>query len=193
LGGAICPHVVSRAEADAGHSLPVCPSPPWRQPRGKSIVSWINSHKNATRIGLQLWEIDLRFAPGLLAGAGHSLPVCPSSALLIERLVIYCQTTSVSAAHATHCATHCTPCRPLIRAFSGWIRTPPPKEGLHRGGGYGAGSRCCQPPAPTPNAGEPHAGGGAFRRRERVDGWRAPRCGVSPNLLNSQPLGPRLG
>jgi len=42
-----------------------------------------------------------------------------------ERLVIYCQTTSVSAAHATHCATYCNPCRPLIRAFSGWIRTPP--------------------------------------------------------------------
>ena len=26
-----------------------------------------------------------------------------------ERLVIYCQTTGVSAAHATHCATYCTP------------------------------------------------------------------------------------
>ena len=42
------------------------------------------------------------------------------------RSLIYCQTTGVSAAHATHCATYCTPCRPLIRAFSGWIRTPPP-------------------------------------------------------------------
>ena len=38
------------------------------------------------------------------------------------------QTIGVSAAHATHCATYCTPCRPLIRAFSGWIRTPPPNE-----------------------------------------------------------------
>ena len=46
-----------------------------------------------------------------------------------ERLLIYCQTTGVSAAHATHCATYCTPCRPLIRAFSGWIRTPPPTRG----------------------------------------------------------------
>ena len=43
-----------------------------------------------------------------------------------QRLIIHCQTTSVSAAHATHCATYCTPCRPLIRAFSGWILTPPP-------------------------------------------------------------------
>jgi hypothetical protein len=42
----------------------------------------------------------------------------------LTRLVIYCQTTSVSAENATHCATYCTPCRPLIRAFSGWIRTP---------------------------------------------------------------------
>ena len=41
-------------------------------------------------------------------------------------MVIYCQTTGVSAAHATHCATYCTPCQPLIRAFSGWIRNPPP-------------------------------------------------------------------
>ncbi|KAJ1489778.1 hypothetical protein T484DRAFT_1614700 [Baffinella frigidus] len=39
---------------------------------------------------------------------------------------MYCQTISVSAAHATHRATYCTPCRPLTRAFSGWIPTPPP-------------------------------------------------------------------
>jgi hypothetical protein len=39
-------------------------------------------------------------------------------------LVIYCQTFSVSAAH--DCAAYCTPCRPLIRAFSGWILSPPP-------------------------------------------------------------------
>ena len=51
-----------------------------------------------------------------------------------ERLVIYCQTTSVSAAHATHCATYCTPFRPLIRAFSGWIRTPPPTQMCKRHG-----------------------------------------------------------
>ena len=50
-----------------------------------------------------------------------------------ERLLIYCKTTSVSATHATHCATYCTPCRPLIRAFSGWIRTPPPTPPCHPG------------------------------------------------------------
>ena len=27
------------------------------------------------------------------------------------------------------CYTYCTPCRPLIRAFSGWILTPPPSAG----------------------------------------------------------------
>ena len=57
---------------------------------------------------------------------GLSLTVPWAGDLLPKRLVIYCQTTGVSAAHATHCATYCTPCRPLIRAFSGWIRTPPP-------------------------------------------------------------------
>jgi len=50
-------------------------------------------------------------------------------------LVIYCQTTSVIAAHAAHCATYCTWCRPLIRAFSRWIRIPPPTWGGARGGG----------------------------------------------------------
>ena len=39
---------------------------------------------------------------------------------------IYRQTARVSAAHTRHCATNCNPCRPLIRAFSGWIRTQPP-------------------------------------------------------------------
>jgi len=29
---------------------------------GKSMVSLVNSHTNATRIGWNLWEIDLRFA-----------------------------------------------------------------------------------------------------------------------------------
>ena len=55
--------------------------------------------------------------------------------ILLERLVIYCQTTGVSAAHATHYATYCTPCRPLRRAFSGWLRNPPPTD-------------CCLDPPP---------------------------------------------
>ena len=41
---------------------------PWRQPKGKSTVSLINSHTIAIRIGWHLWEIDLRFAPGLPPG-----------------------------------------------------------------------------------------------------------------------------
>ena len=60
-----------------------------------------------------------------VAAAGSCRQAARASSLVpsLQRLVIYCQTTSVSAAHATHCATYCTPCRPLIRAFSGWIRT----------------------------------------------------------------------
>ena len=42
--------------------------PPWSQPRGNSMVSLVNSHTNATRIGWHLWEIDIRFAPGLPPG-----------------------------------------------------------------------------------------------------------------------------
>ena len=44
-------------------------APPWRHPRGKSMVSLVTSHTNATRIGWHLWEIDLIiFAPGLPLG-----------------------------------------------------------------------------------------------------------------------------
>ena len=39
--------------------------PPWRQPRGKLVVSLVDSCTNATRIGWHLWELDLRFPLGL--------------------------------------------------------------------------------------------------------------------------------
>jgi len=42
--------------------------PPWMQPRGKSMVSLVNSHTNPTRIGWHMWEIELIFAPGLPPG-----------------------------------------------------------------------------------------------------------------------------
>jgi len=38
------------------------------QPRGTPMVSLVTSHTNATRIGWHLWQIDLRFAPGLPPG-----------------------------------------------------------------------------------------------------------------------------
>jgi len=50
------------------HPPPLNPPPPWRQPRGKSMVSLDNSHTHATSIGWHLWEIDLRFAHGLPPG-----------------------------------------------------------------------------------------------------------------------------
>ena len=56
---------------------------------------------------------------------------------------IYCQTTSVSAAHAAHYAAYCTPCRPLIRALSEWIRTPFPINVVN---GPGRSARCAAPP-----------------------------------------------
>ena len=45
-----------------------CITPPWRQPRGKWMVSLVNSHTNATSRRWHLWEIDLRFAPELPPG-----------------------------------------------------------------------------------------------------------------------------
>ena len=42
--------------------LPIKNSPPWRQPRGKWMVSLVNCHTNATSNRWHLWEIDARFA-----------------------------------------------------------------------------------------------------------------------------------
>ena len=45
--------------------------PPWKQPRGKWMVSLVNSDTNVTSKRWHLWEIDLRFAlnstPGWLS------------------------------------------------------------------------------------------------------------------------------
>ena len=54
----------------------------------------------------------------------------------VARLIFYCRTTSASTASCTSrrmcCPTHCAPCQPLLRAFSGWIRSPPPTISLPR-------------------------------------------------------------
>ena len=65
--------VLSPGRVPPGHPL-LLPGPPWRQPRGKWMVSLVNSHRNATRIGWHLWEIDLRFAPELPPGRGERAP-----------------------------------------------------------------------------------------------------------------------
>ena len=48
--------------------------PPWRQLRGKWMVSLVNSHSETTSNRWHLWEIDLRFAlrstPGKGGGGG---------------------------------------------------------------------------------------------------------------------------
>jgi len=62
--------------------------PPWRQPRGKSMVSLVNSHSNASRIGWYLWEINLRFAPGAnLGGPGWD----SFYSFYLERISVFCQ------------------------------------------------------------------------------------------------------
>jgi len=56
-----------------------------------------------------------------------------------DRLVFYCRTTSASTAPCTsrrmcslmHCASYCAPRQPLLPAFFGWIRSPPPTVLTH--------------------------------------------------------------
>ena len=54
-----------------GHAPHPYFTPPWWQPSGKLMLSLVNSHTNATRIGWHLWEIDFRFAHGLPPGWYH--------------------------------------------------------------------------------------------------------------------------
>ena len=69
-----------------------------------------------------------------LSRRGHGRRVRARGETPEERLVFYCRTTSASTAPytsrrmccPTHCASYCAPCQPLLRAFSGWIRSPPP-------------------------------------------------------------------
>ena len=63
--------------------------PPRRQPRGKWMVSLVNSHTNATRIGWHLWEIDLRFAPGLPPGWPSDLLGCERGEFARKQVVAY--------------------------------------------------------------------------------------------------------
>ena len=42
--------------------VPCSRLPPWRQPKGKWMVSLVNSHTSATSNWWHLWEIDLIFA-----------------------------------------------------------------------------------------------------------------------------------
>ena len=59
----------SRARVNLAAEFKKCTHiPPWRQLRGNLMISLVKSHTNATRIGWHLWEIDLRFAPGLPPG-----------------------------------------------------------------------------------------------------------------------------
>jgi hypothetical protein len=66
----------------------------------------------------------------------HQIGEAKSIETELERSVFHCRTTSASTAPCTsrrmccpaHCASYCVPCQPLLPAFSGWIRSPPPTD-----------------------------------------------------------------
>ena len=65
---------------------------------------------------------------------GPTIPIALCVGPHIERLVFHCRTTGASTPPCTsrrmcwpmHCDSYCVPCQPLLRAFPGWIRSPPP-------------------------------------------------------------------
>ena len=99
------------------------PLPPWRQPRGKWLVSLVNSHTNATSKRWHLWEIDLRFAlnstpgwpvpcqptPYLPTCLPAYLPTCLHQALPYLPLPAYLHPTLP------------TPCEPTLEVTQGQI------------------------------------------------------------------------
>ena len=60
--------------------------PPWRQPRGKSMISLVDSHTNATSKTWHLWEIDLRFALNSTPGWGRCRKARSPRALWVVRV-----------------------------------------------------------------------------------------------------------
>ena len=84
------------------------------RPRSTWSVVKQNCCVDFPSLSTQSDNLILHCAPLCLASAFGCSPTSSCS----KRLVIMCQSTSVSAAHATHCAAYYTPCRPLIRALS---------------------------------------------------------------------------
>ena len=87
--------------------------PPWRQPRGKWMVSLVNSHTNATSRRWHLWEIDLRFAPGLPPGRLRERCTCVRG-LHVEQNAATAQ--DAPPANNTRLNHNLSPLRPLPRA-----------------------------------------------------------------------------
>ena len=77
--------------------------------------------------------------------ASSSLLPAPRRTSPNQRLIFYCRTTSASTASCTsrrrcrpaHCTSYCALCQPLLQAFSGWIRSPPPTTPNHTVDGTG--------------------------------------------------------
>ena len=78
------------------------------------MVSLVNSHTNATRIGWHLWEVDLRFAPGLPPGRWGSRPRVAPSALHPKPYTLHPTACSLLSTpytpHHTPYTLHPTPC-----------------------------------------------------------------------------------
>ena len=91
--------------------------PPWRQPRGKWMISLVNSHTNATLKRWHMWEIDLGFALNSTLGwrerfgcaPARSRPPAARSPLTALGRFTYPQPHTLHL-HPTSHTLHPTPC-----------------------------------------------------------------------------------
>ena len=70
-----------------------------------------------------IWPRSRATSPGTLATCDTRLAL--QGNLTYREMVIYCQTTSVSAAHATHGATYCTPLLNTLQGYFTYTKTQP--------------------------------------------------------------------
>ena len=84
-------------------------------------MSWFQPELEAA------WETMLdQLRPKVVISGSQFSSAYPSPPF--ERLVFYCRTISASTAPKDVlplriCANYCAPCQPLLRSFSGWIRS----------------------------------------------------------------------
>ena len=90
---------------------------PWKQPRRKSTLSLVEAHTNATRVGWQLWEIDLRFPLGYLQGesALWSGEICGAFPLVVSRVEGSTSATLKYASIALSNDSNSTTARPAVQ------------------------------------------------------------------------------
>jgi hypothetical protein len=126
--------------------------PPWRKPRDQFVGFLINSHVNANRIRWHLWEIDLRFAPGLppgrclcarpvggadsrppaLSASYHTMEVLNQSLKRWRSIRKSCWAQQLFRGGPSSCCEICSWAQQVFRDQGFWDAPPPARRRIRR-------------------------------------------------------------